>query len=79
LTPIWTLRIAKLLPVGVDSVPLMWVELIHELAQDAQFITTTFRPELLEHASSFYGVTFNGKVSKVAPITKEDATNFVQE
>ena len=37
--------------------------MIHELCQDAQFITTTFRPELLEHADKFYGVKFRNKVS----------------
>jgi chromosome segregation ATPase len=29
--------------------------MINELSADAQFITTTFRPELLEHADKFYG------------------------
>ena len=38
------------------------VDMIHELCQDAQFITTTFRPELLEHADKFYGVKFRNKV-----------------
>ena len=37
-------------------------DMIHELCQDAQFITTTFRPELLEHADKFYGVKFRNKV-----------------
>ena len=37
--------------------------MIHELCQDAQFITTTFRPELLEHADKFYGVKFRNKVT----------------
>jgi len=36
--------------------------MIYELAGDAQFITTTFRPELLEHADKFYGVMFRNKV-----------------
>jgi len=36
--------------------------MIHELSNDAQFITTTFRPELLEHADKFYGVKFRNKV-----------------
>lgn len=34
-----------------------------ELAEHAQFITTTFRPELLESADKFYGVKFRNKVS----------------
>ena len=40
----------------------LFSDMIHELAQDAQFITTTFRPELLQHADKFYGVKFRNKV-----------------
>ena len=40
----------------------VFTDMIHELCQDAQFITTTFRPELLEHADKFYGVKFRNKV-----------------
>jgi hypothetical protein len=36
--------------------------MIMELAVHAQFITTTFRPELLESADKFYGVKFRNKV-----------------
>lgn len=39
--------------------------MIHELSNDAQFITTTFRPELLEHADKFYGVKFRNKVTMI--------------
>ncbi|KAJ3039435.1 Structural maintenance of chromosomes protein 3 [Rhizophlyctis rosea] len=52
--------------------------MIHELADDAQFITTTFRPELLVHADQFYGVTFVNKVSRIQCITREDAESFVE-
>lgn len=38
------------------------IDMINELAGNAQFITTTFRPELLEHADKFYGVKFRNKV-----------------
>lgn len=37
--------------------------MIHELSQEAQFITTTFRPELLANADKFYGVKFRNRVS----------------
>ncbi len=37
--------------------------MIHELSKDAQFITTTFRPELLEKADKFYGVKFRNRVN----------------
>ncbi|TPX59672.1 hypothetical protein PhCBS80983_g02285 [Powellomyces hirtus] len=53
--------------------------MIHSLAPTAQFITTTFRPELLQHADKFYGVTFVNKVSRVQAISKEDAKRFVDE
>merc|ERR1712233_139299 len=54
-------------------------DMIHELADGAQFITTTFRPELLEHASKFYGVKFRNKVSHVDCVTKEEAFDFVDD
>merc|ERR1712115_648760 len=48
-------------------------DMIHELAEAAQFITTTFRSELLTHASKFYGVKFRNKVSHVDCVSREDA------
>lgn len=43
--------------------PRLFADMIVELAGHAQFITTTFRPELLESADKFYGVKFRNKVS----------------
>jgi len=43
-------------------------DMIHELSNDAQFITTTFRPELLEHADKFYGVKFRNKVTAMKTV-----------
>ncbi|KAH3679505.1 hypothetical protein WICPIJ_008615, partial [Wickerhamomyces pijperi] len=40
-------------------------QLIHELSQNAQFICTTFRPEMLKVCDKFFGVMFNNKVSTV--------------
>merc|ERR1719244_1426672 len=54
-------------------------DMIHELADGAQFITTTFRPKLLEHATKFYGVKFRNKVSHVDCVTKEEAFDFVDD
>ncbi|KAI9480450.1 MAG: RecF/RecN/SMC [Benjaminiella poitrasii] len=54
-------------------------DMIHKLSDNAQFITTTFRPELLANADKFYGVTFQGKVSRVHAITKENALGFVEQ
>ena len=54
-------------------------DMIHELSDGAQFITTTFRRELLEHASKFYGVRFRNKVSHVDCVSREDAYDFVED
>jgi len=53
--------------------------MIHELSENAQFITTTFRPELLEHAEKFYGVIFRNKVSYIDAVDRELAMDFVQD
>ncbi|KAI0081880.1 structural maintenance of chromosome protein 3 [Panus rudis PR-1116 ss-1] len=54
--------------------------MIHELSSTAQFITTTFRPEMLVHADKFYGVLFNNqKVSSIRSITREEAMEFVEQ
>ena len=53
--------------------------MIHRLAENAQFITTTFRPELLESADKFYGVTFQNKVSHIKCVPKEAAAGFIEE
>lgn len=47
-------------------------------APPAQFITTTFRPEMLKHADSFFGVSFAGRVSKVDQISPEQALQFIE-
>merc|ERR1712061_733190 len=54
-------------------------DMIHELSDGAQFITTTFRPELLNHASKFYGVKFRNKVSHVDCVSRADAYDFVED
>ncbi|XP_069095509.1 structural maintenance of chromosomes protein 3 [Pleurodeles waltl] len=54
-------------------------DMILELAGHAQFITTTFRPELLESADKFYGVKFRNKVSHIDVISAEQAKDFVED
>ena len=54
-------------------------EMIHELSKEAQFITTTFRPELLEKADRFYGVKFRNRVSHVELVSYEEAHDFVED
>lgn len=54
--------------------------MIHELSTTAQFITTTFRPEMLVHSDHFYGVTFNNqKVSSISSISRDQAREFVEQ
>ncbi|KXJ23506.1 structural maintenance of chromosomes protein 3 [Exaiptasia diaphana] len=54
-------------------------EMIRNLAIKAQFITTTFRPELLDSADKFYGVKFRNKVSHIDAITLEQAKDFIED
>lgn len=54
--------------------------MIQSLAPTAQFITTTFRPEMLVTADKFYGVLFNNqKVSSIRAIKREEAMEFVDQ
>uniref|UniRef100_A0ABD2X2J5 Structural maintenance of chromosomes protein n=1 Tax=Trichogramma kaykai TaxID=54128 RepID=A0ABD2X2J5_9HYME len=52
-------------------------EMIHELSHNAQFITTTFRPELLQHANKFYEITYRNRISSIEVISKESAEQFI--
>lgn len=53
--------------------------MIHTLSEKAQFITTTFKPELFAEADKFYGVFFDKqKVSAIKTIEKDDAYNFLE-
>lgn len=54
-------------------------DMIHESCKDAQFITTTFRPELLEHANQYYGVMFRNKVSHIECVDHTAALDFVED
>uniref|UniRef100_A0A182J0E3 Structural maintenance of chromosomes protein 3 n=1 Tax=Anopheles atroparvus TaxID=41427 RepID=A0A182J0E3_ANOAO len=52
-------------------------DLIHELSNSSQFITTTFRRELLKHANKCYGVRCRNKISHIDEVTKKQAYDFV--
>lgn len=43
-----------------------------------QFVCTTFRPEMLQRADRFFGVSFGSRISKVEQITQEQALDFVE-
>ena len=50
---------------------------VNSVDAPAQFITTTFRPELVEVASKCYGIALINKVSNIYPLDKSDAQDFV--
>ncbi|OCF72938.1 chromosome associated protein [Kwoniella mangroviensis CBS 8886] len=53
--------------------------MIHDLSSKAQFITTTFKSEMLAQADKFYGVIFDSqKVSNIVVIDKTSASDFVE-
>ncbi|XP_043703030.1 structural maintenance of chromosomes protein 3 [Telopea speciosissima] len=54
--------------------------MIRRLADMAntQFITTTFRPELVKVADKIYGVTHKNRVSRVNVVSKEEALDFIE-
>lgn len=52
---------------------------IQSQSRNAQFITTTFRPEMLRNADLCLGVVFRGKASHVELVSSQDAASFVQD
>lgn len=53
--------------------------MIKELSEEAQFIITTFRPELLASADNYLGVIFGErKISTIQQITQDTAYTFVE-
>ncbi|CAI5758600.1 unnamed protein product [Candida verbasci] len=53
--------------------------LINSQTDYAQFICTTFRPEMLQlSGDKFYGVNFSNKVSSINEINKDEALAFVE-
>ena len=45
---------------------------------NTQFITTTFRPELVKVADKIYGMTHKNWVSCVNVVSKDDAQEFIE-
>ncbi|KAJ1869782.1 Structural maintenance of chromosomes protein 3 [Coemansia sp. RSA 990] len=54
-------------------------DMIYDLSRSSQFVTTTFRPEMLVHADKFYGITFENKVSRISTIAQSAAVSFIEE
>lgn len=46
--------------------------------QNTQFITTTFRQELVKVADKIYGVTHKNRVSRVNVVSREEALDFIE-
>lgn len=42
-----------------------------------QFITSTFRPELVEVADKFYGIGYQNKISNVYSMPKQESLDFI--
>ncbi|KAL7714091.1 SMC3A [Entamoeba marina] len=53
--------------------------LISEQSQEAQYVITTFRPELLLPAKKWYEIKHQNKISTISPIAKEDALRVIKE
>lgn len=53
-------------------------EMIKGLSQNGQFICTTFRPEMIEVANEFYGVSFKDSMSSISQISREEAAQFIE-
>ncbi|CAH0481351.1 unnamed protein product [Peronospora belbahrii] len=49
----------------------------HSKESPAQFITSTFRPELVNIADKFYGIGYQNKISNVYSMTKEESLDFI--
>ncbi|KAF0682690.1 Aste57867_25208 [Aphanomyces stellatus] len=51
----------------------------HSDENPAQFITSTFRPELVSVADQFYGISHQNKISNIQPMTKEESLAFIAD
>ena len=54
-------------------------EMIDRLKENAQFIVTTFRPEMLQKADRFYGVSYKNKVSRIDTVSLDTAMDFIED
>ena len=52
--------------------------IVKSQTEGAQFILTTFRPELVVQADKQFGVLFRGKASHVEEIDRRQAEDFVE-
>ncbi|MEW5315971.1 MAG: hypothetical protein WDW38_007365 [Sanguina aurantia] len=69
---------AALDPQYRTTVAKMLAKHANEEGSAAQFIVTTFHPQILSLADKIYGVAHTNRISKVHVISRQDATNFLQ-
>ncbi|EDR26299.1 structural maintenance of chromosomes protein, putative [Entamoeba dispar SAW760] len=53
--------------------------LIQQQSKEAQYLVTTFRPELILPANKWYEIKHQNKVSTILPISKDDALKVIKE
>ncbi|GBG27764.1 Structural maintenance of chromosomes protein 3 [Hondaea fermentalgiana] len=53
-------------------------KMIKRQAEHAQFIVTTFRPELVRVTDRCFGIQFQNKVSSIVPLSSDEALEFVE-
>merc|ERR1719219_1039824 len=51
--------------------------MIHKHSDQSQFITTTFRPEMLQTADKFIGVYYMNKISVASEIDQDEAQTII--
>lgn len=54
-------------------------QMIHSNSNSSQFITTTFRPEMLQTADQFTGIFYLNKISVAREISQEHAQSIIAE
>jgi len=53
-------------------------KMIAQQSEKAQFITSTFREELVKHAKKWYGIAFKNKISTMQAITEKKALSIIR-
>jgi structural maintenance of chromosome 3 (chondroitin sulfate proteoglycan 6) len=62
-----------------DKARLAVAQMIKKQSKNIQFIMTTHRPELVEHAHKWYKIVHHNKVSNIFSVSKEEALALLRE
>ncbi|KAK9807008.1 hypothetical protein WJX72_010649 [[Myrmecia] bisecta] len=68
---------AALDPQYRTTVAKMLARQANDVVAPAQFIITTFHPQIIDHTNQVYGTSTSNRVSRIDTITKEDALEFI--